>query len=60
MNRRAGVIPFICPFQQEVMSLMVDVFDFKKVRYTTVEQMAEDIFGLSQLTVDKIAQRLGI
>ncbi|XP_003747514.1 mitoguardin [Galendromus occidentalis] len=47
-------------FKQEVMSLMVDVFDFKKVRYTTVEQMAEDIFGLSQLTVDRIAQRLGI
>lgn len=42
------------------MNLMVDVFDFKKVRYTTVEQMAEDIFGLSQLTVDRIAQRLGI
>lgn len=46
--------------QQEVMNLMLELFDFRKVRYTSVEEMAEDVYGLSQLTVDRIAQRLGI
>lgn len=46
--------------QQEVMNLMLELFDFRKVRYTNIEEMAEDIYGLSQLTVDRIAQRLGI
>ncbi|OQR67104.1 protein FAM73B-like [Tropilaelaps mercedesae] len=47
-------------FKQEVMNMMLELFDFRKVRYTTIEEMAEDIYGLSQLTVDRIAQRLGI
>ncbi|XP_022700184.1 mitoguardin-like [Varroa jacobsoni] len=47
-------------FKQEVMNLMLELFDFRKVRYTSVEEMAEDVYGLSQLTVDRIAQRLGI
>lgn len=47
-------------FKQEVISLMLEMFDFRKVRYTSVEELAEDIYGLSQVTVDRIALRLGI
>lgn len=37
---------------------MVDMFDLSRTRYTTVEEIAEDIFNNTQVRYDKICQAL--
>lgn len=45
-------------FKEEVESLVRDMFDLGRTRYTTVEDMAEDIFHNTQVCYDRVCQAL--
>ncbi|XP_035227250.1 mitoguardin-like [Stegodyphus dumicola] len=45
-------------FKEEVMGFMYDVFNFNKVRYTKVEELASDIMQLANLRFDRTIERL--
>lgn len=46
------------PPQAEVESLVRDMFDLGRTRYTTVGDMAEDIFRNTQVRYDRVCQAL--
>ena len=49
---------FIYIFQEQILQFMQDVFSFTQVRYTTVEQLSDDILRLSKDRLARISQRL--
>jgi hypothetical protein len=42
-------------FKNQILEFMVDIFSFQKVRYTTVEDLAEDIYRLMRERVNNIS-----
>ena len=54
-----GELRDVCEFfKDQVMGLMRDVFSFDKARYTSVEQLAEDIMRLSRVRNTAIMDKL--
>ena len=49
--------PFFLP-QDAVLHFMRDVFSFDKVRYTTVEQLADDILVLARAAITDTMQQM--
>ncbi|XP_003394449.1 mitoguardin isoform X1 [Bombus terrestris] len=47
-------------FRDQVIEFLVDIFNFFKVRYTTVDNLAEDILREMKLRVENINQRLSL
>lgn len=47
-------------FREQVIEFLVDIFNFFKVRYTTVDELAADILREMKLRVDNINQRLSL
>ncbi|KAG5317568.1 MIGA2 protein, partial [Pseudoatta argentina] len=47
-------------FKEQVIEFLVDIFNFFKVRYTTVDDLAVDILREMKLRVDNINQRLSL
>ncbi|XP_020282722.1 mitoguardin [Pseudomyrmex gracilis] len=47
-------------FRDQVIEFLVDIFNFFKVRYTTVDDLATDILREMKLRVDNINQRLSL
>ncbi|XP_018365949.1 PREDICTED: mitoguardin isoform X2 [Trachymyrmex cornetzi] len=47
-------------FREQVIEFLVDIFNFFKVRYTTVDDLAVDILREMKLRVDNINQRLSL
>lgn len=47
-------------FRDQVIEFLVDIFNFFKVRYTTVDDLAADILREMKLRVDNINQRLSL
>ncbi|KFM71843.1 Protein FAM73A, partial [Stegodyphus mimosarum] len=45
-------------FKEEVMGFMYDIFNFNKVRYTKVEELASDVMQLANLRFDRTIERL--
>lgn len=41
-------------FKDQMISFMVDIYNFQKCRYTTVEELAEDILTIMKLRVNNI------
>ncbi|XP_062699145.1 mitoguardin [Aedes albopictus] len=41
-------------FKEQMVSFMVDIYNFQKCRYTTVEELAEDILSIMKLRVNNI------
>ncbi|XP_012530750.1 mitoguardin isoform X2 [Monomorium pharaonis] len=47
-------------FREQVIEFLVDIFNFFKVRYTTVDDLAADILREMKLRADNINQRLSL
>ncbi|KAG5325911.1 MIGA2 protein, partial [Acromyrmex heyeri] len=47
-------------FKEQVIEFLIDIFNFFKVRYTTVDDLAVDILREMKLRVDNINQRLSL
>lgn len=47
-------------FRDQVIEFLVDIFNFFKVRYTTVDDLAADILREMKLRIDNINQRLSL
>lgn len=47
-------------FRDQVIEFLVDIFNFFKVRYTTVDSLAEDILREMKVRVENINQRLSL
>ncbi|GIX78408.1 mitoguardin [Caerostris darwini] len=47
-------------FKDEVMSFMFDIFNFNKVRFTKIEELASDIMQLANIRFDKTIERLSM
>ncbi|XP_071856116.1 mitoguardin isoform X2 [Bombus fervidus] len=47
-------------FRDQVIEFLVDIFNFFKVRYTTVDNLAEDILREMKVKVENINQRLSL
>ncbi|XP_050473191.1 mitoguardin isoform X1 [Bombus huntii] len=47
-------------FRDQVIEFLVDIFNFFKVRYTTVDNLAEDILREMKIRVENINQRLSL
>ncbi|XP_003486478.1 mitoguardin isoform X1 [Bombus impatiens] len=47
-------------FRDQVIEFLVDIFNFFKVRYTTVDNLAEDILREMKVRVENINQRLSL
>lgn len=45
-------------FQLEVMGFLMDIFSFQKSRFTTVEELAEDILKHSNRRVENLCSKL--
>ncbi|XP_067002521.1 mitoguardin [Anabrus simplex] len=45
-------------FKDQVMGFLMDIFSFNKTRYTTVEELAEDVFQHVKVRVDSISQKM--
>lgn len=45
-------------FKEQVMEFLADIFNFHKCKYTTVEDLAVDVFRNLKLRVDNICHRL--
>ncbi|GFR33201.1 mitoguardin [Trichonephila clavata] len=45
-------------FKEEVMGFMFDIFNFNKVRFTQIEELAADIMQLANLRFDRTIQKL--
>ncbi|CAN7992737.1 unnamed protein product [Ixodes hexagonus] len=54
----SGTKSMACWAPAEVESLVQDMFDLGRTRYTTLEDMATDIFHNSQVRYDKVCQAL--
>jgi hypothetical protein len=52
---------FVCFFfslQEHVEGYLQDIFDFERVRYVTVEEMAEDVWSLARQRIDTVARQM--
>ncbi|XP_029052702.1 mitoguardin [Osmia bicornis bicornis] len=47
-------------FRDQVIEFLVDIFNFFKVRYTTVDNLAEDLLREMKIRVENINQRLSL
>lgn len=47
-------------FREQVIEFLVDTFNFFKVRYTTVDELAADVFREMKLRIENINQRLSL
>lgn len=47
-------------FRTQVIEFLEDVFNFFKVRYTTVDELAEDILREMKIRVENINQRISL
>lgn len=47
-------------FRDQVIEFLIDIFDFFKVRYTNVDNLAEDILREMRVRVENINQRLAL
>ncbi|XP_043491252.1 mitoguardin [Polistes fuscatus] len=47
-------------FKDQVIEFLIDIFNFFKVRYTTVDNLAEDIIREMKVRVENINQRLSL
>lgn len=47
-------------FRDQVIEFLVDIFNFFKVRYTTIDNLAEDILREMKGRVENINQRLSL
>ncbi|XP_067215869.1 mitoguardin isoform X2 [Linepithema humile] len=47
-------------FREQVIEFLIDIFNFFKVRYTSVDDLAMDIFREMKLRVENINQRLAL
>jgi len=47
-------------FRDQVIEFLIDIFNFFKVRYTSVDDLATDIFREMKLRVDNINKRLSL
>lgn len=47
-------------FRDQIIEFLIDVFNFFKVRYTSVENLTEDILREMIVRVDNIKQRLSL
>lgn len=47
-------------FREQMIEFLVDIFNFFKVRYTTVDDLAADIFREMKLRIENINQRLSL
>lgn len=47
-------------FRDQVVEFLIDIFNFFKVRYTNVDNLAEDILNEMKIRVDNINQRLAL
>lgn len=45
-------------FQDQICNYVVDIFSFDRVRYTTVEELAEDVWQFTLKRADLVEQRL--
>ena len=45
-------------FQDTVLEFVQDVFNFTKVRYTTVDELADDVKALAQRMIAKLMDNL--
>nr|CAH7768736.1 unnamed protein product [Callosobruchus chinensis] len=45
-------------FKEQVMEFLADIFDFGKCRYTSVEELSEDVFAHMQVRIRNICIRL--
>lgn len=45
-------------FKQQVMGFLADIFNFQKCKYTTVDQLANDVFSNVKVRVENVCQRL--
>lgn len=47
-------------FREQVIEFLADTFNLFKVRYTTVDELATDVFREMKLRIDNIKQRLSL
>lgn len=47
-------------FKEQIIEFLVDIFDFFKVRYTNVDDLAEDLLREMKIRVDNINQRFSL
>ncbi|XP_035734759.1 mitoguardin-like [Vespa mandarinia] len=47
-------------FRDQIIEFLIDIFNFFKVRYTTVDNLAEDILREMKVRVENINQRLSL
>uniref|UniRef100_A0A6M2DKV9 Putative mitoguardin n=1 Tax=Xenopsylla cheopis TaxID=163159 RepID=A0A6M2DKV9_XENCH len=45
-------------FKEQMMGFLVDIYNFQKCRYTSVEELSSDIFKLLESTVNNISLKL--
>ncbi|XP_054281997.1 mitoguardin-like [Macrosteles quadrilineatus] len=45
-------------FREQVMGFLTDAFSFQKTRYTTVEELADDVFKFIKVRVENLSRRL--
>lgn len=45
-------------FKEQMMTFLVDIYNFQKCRYTSVEELSSDIFKLLESTVNNISLKL--
>lgn len=41
-------------FKEQILEFLIDIFNFQKVRYTTVEELSDDIYKLMKERVSNI------
>lgn len=65
MQSNAGIIcthllliVFFCRWQDHVEGYLRDIFDFERVRYLTVEEMAEDVWALAKERREAISRQM--
>ena len=47
-------------FREQIIDFLIDIFNFFKVRYTNVDNLAEDILREMKTRVENINQRLSL
>ncbi|KAK0076589.1 hypothetical protein PV325_005115 [Microctonus aethiopoides] len=47
-------------FRDQIIEFLIDIFNFFKVRYTDIDQLAEDIWREMRIRVENINQRLAL
>ena len=68
-NNVVHLISFICccccwadsvslDLQEHVEGYLQDIFDFERVRYVTVEDMAEDVWALARQRIDTVNRQM--